>query len=815
MANNTGNPIGSIDLRDLQDNARNLDFLINGDADFYYDRFNKKRISIAGLTKKIEDLSLSVYINLKTYDELRSYEGNATTISILANVNNGFSGGNFWLDINDKTSLDNAGIIIVSNNGNRWKRLAFFNTVWLSWWEISDPITGSRALKNAVNSGASELIIDIDVDVNSEINLTNTNIKKIKVGPGVTIQRIGNGSIFVKNGTLIGLPIHLSNETILPLDNWLKVTGDDVSTINIDDWIYINSNCISPNVTSGSRTGMLRKVIAKSSNFLQLDMGLSQEIKGAGSSKGKIYRVNFGDKVIFEDGNYTSDSVITNKIPLIHFVLCKTPDLNNVKISRHGGAGASYMHCLGGSFNNSETSDLTDNSLNGNFGYGIHLGGATRDFCWNSGTASRCRHAITTGTAVLHTQTPENSWLPWGEPWFSDLNIYGVPESIYLGPVACRDCTNAAIDTHENAVNILITPNVNGGFDGINIRGWGVNVDGGQVIGTRRSNIRIFSAATNPVDSNWTGEIKIKGTLLKGMSLSGASEGGSIYSDQPGGTIYLEDVTIEETGAEGINITSPHTVLRAKNLSILKSGIKGSSPAIKNAGKNSKISGLLIKNFPVGIVDSGVNNEYLDVETENVSVLGTGNGRIINTLKTGNRGDAQAGRFLISGGRVSELTVPSSDNLMYVTPILVPNTCNINNFVINITSLGGVNVVTRFGIYADNGRGFPGSFICTGRLINPAVIGINKGTVTSGITTLYPGVYWVAVVQQGTGVLHTVNFTDESPVGIFNVGLTTPEAALSGIVGYSKIHLDGLSSSPFQGPVNEITMVPKLAIELA
>ncbi|UOX39456.1 putative pectate lyase superfamily protein [Aeromonas phage ZPAH34] len=60
MANNTGNPIGSIDLRDLQDNARNLDFLINGDADSYYDRFNKKRVSIAGLTKKIEGLSSDI-----------------------------------------------------------------------------------------------------------------------------------------------------------------------------------------------------------------------------------------------------------------------------------------------------------------------------------------------------------------------------------------------------------------------------------------------------------------------------------------------------------------------------------------------------------------------------------------------------------------------------------------------------------------------------------------------------------------------------------------------------------------------------------
>lgn len=60
MANNTGNPIGSIDLRDLQDNARNLDFLINGDAEFYYDRFNVKRVSLSGLTKKVEGLTTDI-----------------------------------------------------------------------------------------------------------------------------------------------------------------------------------------------------------------------------------------------------------------------------------------------------------------------------------------------------------------------------------------------------------------------------------------------------------------------------------------------------------------------------------------------------------------------------------------------------------------------------------------------------------------------------------------------------------------------------------------------------------------------------------
>jgi hypothetical protein len=53
---NTGNPIGSTDPKDLFDNAQNLDFLANGTAANYNDRFGNSRRSLAGINAAADQL---------------------------------------------------------------------------------------------------------------------------------------------------------------------------------------------------------------------------------------------------------------------------------------------------------------------------------------------------------------------------------------------------------------------------------------------------------------------------------------------------------------------------------------------------------------------------------------------------------------------------------------------------------------------------------------------------------------------------------------------------------------------------------------
>jgi len=50
MAYNTGNPIGSIDARDLYDNAQNMDKAVNQTTARWSDRFGVSRPSWAGMS---------------------------------------------------------------------------------------------------------------------------------------------------------------------------------------------------------------------------------------------------------------------------------------------------------------------------------------------------------------------------------------------------------------------------------------------------------------------------------------------------------------------------------------------------------------------------------------------------------------------------------------------------------------------------------------------------------------------------------------------------------------------------------------------
>jgi|SRR5690554_2362936 len=48
---NTGNPLGSNDPRDLDDNAKNMDLAVNAEADTFQDRLGKSRLTWAGIVK--------------------------------------------------------------------------------------------------------------------------------------------------------------------------------------------------------------------------------------------------------------------------------------------------------------------------------------------------------------------------------------------------------------------------------------------------------------------------------------------------------------------------------------------------------------------------------------------------------------------------------------------------------------------------------------------------------------------------------------------------------------------------------------------
>jgi len=74
---NTGNPVGSVDVRDLYDNAENLDKFTNGPLDEYADRFGVSRQSLQGIRNASQYVNLGLYaagLNFTALNQVFSYD---------------------------------------------------------------------------------------------------------------------------------------------------------------------------------------------------------------------------------------------------------------------------------------------------------------------------------------------------------------------------------------------------------------------------------------------------------------------------------------------------------------------------------------------------------------------------------------------------------------------------------------------------------------------------------------------------------------------------------------------------------------------
>lgn len=113
-----------------------------------------------------EQLDFSKKIN--NYDQLRSYAGSAKRVEIMRT---GIS-GIFQLDINDVTSVDNGGTIIVGEGDRRWKR-QFYSDVDSRWFEARPGEDATNGLQKAIFAaeakGSMQITVDDELDLPSSL----------------------------------------------------------------------------------------------------------------------------------------------------------------------------------------------------------------------------------------------------------------------------------------------------------------------------------------------------------------------------------------------------------------------------------------------------------------------------------------------------------------------------------------------------------------------------------------------------------------------------------------------------------------------
>jgi len=102
-------------------------------------------------------------------------------------------------------------------------------------------------------------------------------------------------------------------------------------------------------------------------------------------------------------------------------------------------------------------------------------------------------------------------------------------------------------------------------------------------------------------------------------------------------------------------------------------------------------------------------------------------------------------------GAGSLTSAPIQANRLFAMPFPVPVTQKFDRIAVNITM--GATGVCRLGIYADNGRTYPGTLILNAGEINTGTNGGQQFTVSQ---TLHAGIYWLACLFNATPSISNV-----------------------------------------------------------
>lgn len=120
-----------------------------------------------------------------------------------------------------------------------------------------------------------------------------------------------------------------------------------------------------------------------------------------------------------------------------------------------------------------------------------------------------------------------------------------------------------------------------------------------------------------------------------------------------------------------------------------------------------------------------------------------------------------AGRYFIPISQGSMATLNTLGvNTLRLTPWVLQTAMQIDQVGAEITAVGDVGSKLRLGIYADNGRGYPGALVVDAGQIAGDTVGAQTLPVA---VVLRPGVYWLGgVVQAATTTQPTVRVTGAS-----------------------------------------------------
>jgi len=461
-------------------------------------------------------------------------------------------------------------------------------------------------------SGVNKIIVGGVYKLSSELLIPET-VTSINMDVSTEIIQTVKRPIFFKRGSVFVSESFGSISNIDKGDTFINIPSSDYQ---VGDYIYFRCNNLTPNVTAGSRISVIRKVYTKSGSSYRFDKPFFRPMTSSITAR----KLNLTEKISIKGGTLKHESPVDNKESLIQFYCCFAPDLENVTIKDNGGPAVLLQNTVGGSFVNCHISDLLNDEQTDSQGvtslyrgYGVCASGATRDFTMLSGSVGRVRHAFTTITL-----NPNSVWDPIPASEKGTVELRGEPEGIYVGPVYCYECTEAALDTHEQGYDITFTPNVTSSFKGFQIRATDVFIDGGVIHGSRRYGLILNGPAANSVS-----DVSLS-PVINGLYINTVGQDGLNLGTESIGFYSTTDSSVTE--ASGLIVSGcKDAAVRIKSSSsgvgdiirMRSSIIDGKD--MDSIGVDLQASGSLIQTTTVKNCDTGI--QSVAGETNDISLV--------------------------------------------------------------------------------------------------------------------------------------------------------------------------------------------------
>ncbi len=332
-------------------------------------------------------------------------------------------------------------------------------------------------------------------------------------GPGVTILNTATGfdsANFWTVGTLgtetTGTAIPLAADATQGQLSITATAGAELSAVAAGDFLFLISDGLWEATDLGLRErGEYVQVVSVVGAVITLRSIVRDSYTVADSAR--LYRMTFTEKVTIRNLSIRQEAALNtrtgNPPPLVSFQRSRDCTIDNCELYLSDGPAFTIFSTIGSCMRNCFVHDLTDNTSQNRYGYGVLIGGASENCIVTGNRFKTMRHAVDAGPSRAPSAQTSNNGIPRG------ITV--------VGNVATR-CTNSAFGTHNEAEGWNFTGNVAENCDswGFFIRGRSCNVaantvqwcSGGINVGSQTYDVSSGSGSGSRIIGNSIRHIK-------------------------------------------------------------------------------------------------------------------------------------------------------------------------------------------------------------------------------------------------------------------------------------------------------------------